>query len=249
MVFKDHFSDRAKLYSQYRPEYPEALFQWASSLVPDHKTVWDCATGNGQAAKGLARHFDLVIATDASAEQISHAEPDPRIEFRVATADASGLPDRSVDMVTAAQALHWLDLDSFYAEVRRVLKPGMAIVIWGYGDPVLEIEPLQKILQGFNRGTLEEYWRPERLTLLERYANVPFPFREIPTPEMNLEREWTLAEFTGYLRTWSATANYIKQTKADPIPDVESALAGDWGANERRRFIRWPLHIRAGYAD
>ena len=249
MTFRDLFSERARLYSKYRPEYPEALFEWIAGLIPDHETVWDCATGSGQAAKGLARHFDRVIATDASAEQIAEAEPDPKIEYRVADSSSSHLPDHSVDMVTVAQALHWLDLDAFYTEARRVVKPGGAVVIWGYGDPVLETEPLQKILHGFNRGTLEEFWMPERLMLLEGYAKVPFPFREIETPQMNLKREWTLSELAGYLRTWSATANYVKQKHLDPIPEVESRLAEHWGENERRRPVRWPLHIRAGYAD
>jgi SAM-dependent methyltransferase len=249
MIFRDLFSDRARLYSKYRPEYPDSLFEWVAGLVPNHKSVWDCATGSGQAAKGLARFFEHVIATDASAEQIAQAEPNPKIEYRIADSSSSGLADHSVDMVTVAQALHWLDLDAFYAEARRVVRPGGAVVIWGYGDPILETESLQKILHAFNRGTIEEFWMPERMILLERYAKVPFPFREVETPEMDLEREWTLPELAGYLRTWSATANYVKQKLVDPIPELESKLAEYWGKSERRRLVRWPLHIRAGYAD
>lgn len=249
MTFRDLFSERAKLYSKYRPDYPDALFEWVSGIVSNHNSVWDCGTGSGQAAKGLARYFDRVMATDASAEQIANAEPDPKIEFRVADSSSSDLPDQSVDMVTVAQALHWFDLDPFYAEAKRVVRPGGAVVIWGYGDPVLETAPLQEILHAFNRGTIEEFWMPERRILLERYEKVAFPFREIETPQMDLEREWNLSELTGYLRTWSATANYLKQTRVDPIPEVESKLAEHWGENERRRLIRWPLHIRAGYAD
>jgi SAM-dependent methyltransferase len=197
----------------------------------------------------LARYFERVIATDASAEQIAQAEPDPKVQYRVADSASSGLADNSMDMVTVAQALHWLDLKAFYAEATRVALPGGAVVIWGYGDPILETEPLQKTLHAFNRGTIEEFWMPERLILLERYAKIPFPFREIETPQMDLEREWTLSELVGYLRTWSATANYVKQKRIDPIPGIESKLAKDWGEKERRRLIRWPLHIRAGYAD
>lgn len=249
MTFKDLFSERASYYSRYRPDYPEALFTWISGVVSDHRTVWDCATGNGQAAKGLARFFGRVIATDASADQIGHAEPDPKIEYRVANASQSGLHDSSVDMVTVAQALHWFDLDSFYAEARRVLRPGGAVVIWGYGDPFLDSVELDRILNDFNRGKLEEYWMPERNIVLDGYSTIPFPFREIETPSMNIERHWTLDDLIGYMRTWSATANYIRQTQTDPIPDVESSLAEQWGGKENRRLVRWPLHIRAGYAD
>ena len=249
MTFKDLFSERARIYWRYRPEYPDSLFSWLAGLVRHHESVWDCATGSGQAAKGLARHFDRVIATDASAEQISHAEDDPKIEYRVANAAASGLPDQSVNVVTVAQALHWFDLESFYAEARRVLKPDGAVVIWGYGDPSLDTEHLQEILDAYNRGTVEEFWMPERQILLDGYAKVPFPFREVEAPAMYLEQDWSLADFAGYLRTWSATANYIKTTKLDPVPEVEAALAEHWGETERRRLVRWPLHFRAGYAD
>jgi SAM-dependent methyltransferase len=249
MTFKDLFSERAKLYSKYRPQYPDALFEWISGLVPNHKTVWDCATGSGQAAKGLARYFDHVIATDASAEQIAQAEENPKIEYRVANASDSGLRDQSMDMVTVAQAIHWFDLDTFYPEASRVLSPGGAVVVWGYGDPVLETEDLEKILHNYNRGTIEKFWMPERQIILDGLKTVPFPFREIETPRMHLEQEWSLPELIGYVRTWSATANYIKQTKTDPVPAIESALAEHWGEKERRRLVRWPLHIRAGYAD
>src|SRR5689334_17539865 len=130
MNFKDHFSARAELYAKYRPHYPAELFEWIASLVSKHDVVWDCAAGSGQASAGLAEHFERVIATDASEKQIAMAEPHERIEFRVAKSDASGLPDQSVNMITVAQAIHWLEHDSFYREARRVMRPDAAIVIW-----------------------------------------------------------------------------------------------------------------------
>lgn len=247
MTFRDLFSERARIYAQFRPEYPGELFEWLRGLVDRHDAVWDCATGSGQAARALARIFSRVVATDASAEQIGQAVPEGGIEYRVANASASGLPNQSVNMVTVAQALHWIDLDTFYAEVRRILTPDGALVIWGYGDPIMETEPLEQIVNAYNRGTIEEYWMPERMVLLERYANVAFPFREIEAPALTLERQWTLPELVGYLRTWSGTANYIKKTGTDPIPAVEAELAEHWGGKENRRLVRWPLHIRAGY--
>jgi len=121
---KDHFSSASGRYAAYRPDYPAALFAWLADQCVERDTAWDCATGSGQAALGLAPHFSRVIATDASAEQIRHAEIHPAIAYRVAPAEASGLADRSVDLVTVAQAAHWFDLPRFYAEVTRVLKRG-----------------------------------------------------------------------------------------------------------------------------
>ena len=61
--FHDYFSDHSKLYASARPTYPEELFGFVASIAPARERVWDCATGNGQAAVGLARYFAEVEAT------------------------------------------------------------------------------------------------------------------------------------------------------------------------------------------
>ena len=55
--FKDHFSGHAVEYAKFRPHYPDELFEYLALISPRHELAWDCATGNGQAAVGLARHF------------------------------------------------------------------------------------------------------------------------------------------------------------------------------------------------
>ena len=245
--FKDLFSGQAALYSQYRPRYPEQLFEWVSGLVTRHRLAWDCATGSGQAATGLAAHFDNVVATDASYKQIASAAHHPRVEYRVGTAYESGLRDHSADIVTVAQAVHWFDHEAFYSEVKRVLVRGGALVIWGYGDPVVDSVRIDRIVRDYNRGTIEDYWMPERQLILDGYANIPFPFREIVRPLMTLQCRWTLAELAGYMRTWSATSNYAAKHGGDPVAPVEAALAMHWGQPDTRRLIQWPLHFRAGY--
>lgn len=249
MEFRDLFSDRSPLYSRYRPSYPDALFDWIAGLVSSRRLAHDCATGTGQAAVGLAERFDRVIATDASAQQIAEATPHPRIEYRIATAYESGIESRSVDVVTVAQALHWLDLDGFYAEAQRVLTPGGAVVIWGYGDPVLESAPLHRLVHEYNRGTIEDYWMLERATLLDGYRSIQFPFREVATPAMTMEHAWTLEELAGYLRTWSATRRYAAAHGGDPVAAVEARLLEYWGDPASRQPVQWPLHIRAGFTS
>jgi hypothetical protein len=70
MRFKDHFSRQATDYAKFRPQYPRALFDFVGANSPNNEVALDCATGNGQAAVGLAEFFQRVIALDASAEQI-----------------------------------------------------------------------------------------------------------------------------------------------------------------------------------
>lgn len=211
-----------------------------------HRLALDCGTGNGQAAVGLAKHFDRVIGTDPSEEQLRRATPHERIEYTVERAESCGLPTGSVDLVTAAQALHWFDPAAFFAEAQRVLTAGGAIAVWGYGDPILDTGPLNRTLHEFNRGTLEPYWFPERQLLLDGYRTIPFPFDEVPLPALEMEMRWTLAELAGYVRTWSSTARYAAEHGFDPVIDVEKSLSRDWGAPATPRVVRWPLHLRAG---
>lgn len=246
MKFTDHYSKRAALYAAYRPHYPTALFDFVAGLTPHHHVALDCATGNGQAAIGLTDHFDRIIAIDASSEQIRNAVSHPKIEVRVARAEATGLAGHSVNLVTVAQALHWFDTHVFFNEVKRVLSEDGAIAVWGYGDPVLDTAKLDDTLHNFNRGTLEQYWPPERQILLAAYRDVDFPFAEMATPRLDLTMRWNLSQLAGYLRTWSATARYVSKHGVDPVNEVEQALAVDWDDPQARREIRWPLYIRAG---
>lgn len=249
MTLKDHFSARAALYAAFRPHYPPQLFTYLAGLVARHALAVDCGTGSGQAAVGLAEHFDRVIGVDSSAAQLANATPHERIEYRLGRAESTGLPSASADLVVTAQALHWLDADAFFRESKRLLAPHGVIAMWGYGDPVLPTDTLDDTLRGFNRGVLEGYWFAERKLLLDGYRAIRFPFAEISVPQFELRMDWNLAELVGYLRTWSAVANFVAQRGADPVIEVERDLARDWGEPAARRVIRWPLHLRAGTSD
>lgn len=249
-AFTDHFAKVATTYASHRPTYPKELFAWLAKNTPEQKLVWDCATGTGQAAVALADHFAQVWATDASASQIAAATPCPTITYHTAPADNSGLADRSVDLVTVAQALHWFDLASFYTEVRRVLKPGGLLAVWTYGVFRTEgdaSDQVQKLLDGFYYKTVGPCWPPERRHVENGYADLMFPFPEISPPACAMAVDWTLADLAGYLRSWSATSRYIELHGRDPVSSlVEQQLAPLWGT-ERRRVV-WPLSIKAGLA-
>ncbi len=245
--FKDHFSDQAASYSIFRPTYPERLFEWLAQTAPRRERVWDVGTGSGQAAGGLGERFTRVVGTDASSAQIAQAAAHPRVEYLVAPAEASGLPAMWADLVTVAQALHWFDQVKFFDEARRVLAPDGLLAVWCYGDPRLEDPAVDRIVHGYNRGTVEKYWPPERNLVLTEYRTIRFPFREIPTPSLTLEATWTLPQLAGYLRSWSATARYAIVLDRDPVAAVEEELLGVWGSPETARTIRWPITIRAGH--
>lgn len=242
----DHFTAVATQYAQSRPGYPPELFSWLAGACPAHDLAWDVGAGNGQASVPLAEHFDTVVATDLSGAQILEASPHPRVEYRVAPADASGLADASADLVAVAQALHWFDLDAFYAEVRRVLKPDGLLAAWTYGVLHVEGDAVEARVSHFYHHAVGAYWPAQRRHVESGYAELPFPFDPIAIPALAIRLPWTLAELLGYCRSWSATARCRQATGSDPVAGLEAELAPVWGEPSRRRLVTWPISMRAG---
>jgi SAM-dependent methyltransferase len=243
--FSDHFSGVSAAYAAFRPRYPDALFQFLAREAPARDAVWDAGTGTGQAATGLARHFAHVIATDASAQQIEQATPDPRVRYRVAPAEASGLENATVDLVTAAQALHWFDRPRFWAEARRVLRPRGLVAVWTY--TMFEIAPpIDAIIQHFYHAVVGPYWPPERRITEQRYQTIEFPFAEFNAPAFVIEQQVTLDDAAGYIRTWSATRGFMQQHRRDPVDELIAELTPVWGAPRQTRLARWPVAMRVG---
>ena len=243
--FEDHFSGQSKQYAQYRPKYPDEIYAYLASLAPARSLAWDCGTGNGQAALGLATHFDNVHATDASAEQISLAYPHDRVEYYVEPAEHVSLNASSTDLVTVAVAIHWFNFDEFYREVRRVLKPDGILAAWTYS--LTEISPeIDQLIRHYYSEIVGAYW-PERIRYLEeQYETIPFPFEEIIPPKFVMEIHWTLIQFAGFLDSWSATQRYKAQNGHHPLEMIWDKLLAAWGDENEERLIRWPLHFRIG---
>lgn len=242
----DHFSAVAAQYAQFRPDYPAALFDWLAEAAPGHTLAWDVGAGSGQASVALARHFAQVLATDVSAAQVAQAQPHERVRYRVAPAEHSGLPAASADVVTIAQALHWFDLEAFYAEVRRVLRPGGLIAAWTYGVMSVAGEAVDVPLRHFYHHTVGPYWPAERRHVEGGYADLPFPFAAVAAPPMTITRDWTLDALLGYCRSWSATARCRQATGQDPVLALAAELAPVWGEPYQRRAVCWPLALRVG---
>ena len=243
--FADHFSRVSVGYAAHRPHYPDALFDRLAALAPGRRLVWDCATGTGQAALGLAGRFERVIATDASTRQVRSGEAHPRVRYAATQAEGAGLRSACADAVTVAQALHWLDLDRFYPEARRVLVPGGLVAVWTYGRHTVDAGPIDREVDRFYGDVVGPYWPPERRWVEAGYAGLPFPFRDLAVEAPPMTEHWTLGQVLGYIATWSAVVRYRETTGVDPMLELADRLAPLWPADERRR-IRWALTVRAG---
>jgi len=244
MTFKDHFSRQAADYAKFRPGYPEELFAYLGKVAPSRQVAWDCGTGNGQAAVALAAVFDRVIATDASEKQISKAQPHERVDYRVAPAENSAMQSGTVDLIMVAQALHWFDLDRFYAEARRVLNPNGVLTASAYN--LLRIEPvIDEVVNRYYSEVVGPFWPPER-ELVEHFADLPFPFRKIDPPKFEMTAQWNLDHLVGYLGTWSATQQFIAARGGDPLGQITDELRSVWGDPQEARRIVWPLILHVG---
>lgn len=243
--FKDHFSTGSAAYRANRPTYPPELFAWLATQAPATGLAVDLGCGNGQASLGLAGHFAAVAALDPSAAQIAEAEPHPRVTYRVAPAEATGLPAGAADLVLAAQAFHWFDHARFFPELARIVRPGALFAAVSYG--IATIDPaIDRVVHVLYHDLLDAHWPPERRHVEDGYRRLPFPLATVAAPAMDLVMGWDLVQWRAYLGTWSALKAWEKQRGSDPRTHIDADLGRAWGDPATIRTVRWPLAIRAG---
>jgi SAM-dependent methyltransferase len=242
------FSKVAEGHAQFRPCYPDSLLDYLASVAPHRQLAWDCGCGSGRATLGLAERFVAVIGTDLSAAQIALAPPRRDVSYHVAPAHESSIDSHTVDLVTVAQALHWFNLELFYAEVKRVLVPRGVLAVWSYGALSCDDEEISTLLDEFRKSIVGPYWPEARRHVDNGYADLPFPFEEIenPEPAFKLEICWNLPQLLGYLRSWTASEVYRQVNGHDPVLRLASRLVHVWGDAYRQHRIRWALRLRAG---
>jgi ubiquinone/menaquinone biosynthesis C-methylase UbiE len=243
MKSKDLFSQHSKEYAAYRPAYPSEIYDFIFSHLKSFESAWDCATGNGQAANDLASRFKKVFATDLSEKQIQQAIPKGNIEYSMCKAEQTPFADNSFDLITVAQAIHWLNFDLFYNEVKRVSKPNSLFAVWGYGLLSVNL-PIDKLINDFYVNVVSSYWNKERKFIDEKYQTIPFPFEEIPSPKFEMMVEWTIDELKGYLNTWSAVQKFIESNQFNPVDALIDSIKPYW--ENEKKVVRFPLFLRLG---
>jgi SAM-dependent methyltransferase len=244
---RETFSIRSDDYANNRPQYPPELFAWIARECRDRELAWDCATGNGQAALGLARHFSRVEASDFSRQQIAHAFAAPNIHYSVQSAEKTDFPPESFDAVAVAQALHWFDFDRFWREVRRLAKPGAFFCAWGYDrfecDEALDTGFFSPLLE-----LLAPFWATQNRIMWRGYRSeeIRFPFQRVEPPRLAIETEWDIQAIIGHVHTWSAYKRAASdQDIAQAINRIESQAVERFGS-ERAFRLTSPLQIVAG---
>lgn len=244
--FKDLFSAQSLDYSKFRPHYPDALYDWLADQAPGREAAWDCGTGNGQAALGLAPFFKKVFATDPSASQLAQATKAANIAYSVGTAENSGLGAKSVDLVTVAQAYHWFQHENFFAEVRRVARAGAVVAVWSYGLAQFTPEVDASVMKLYET-ILGPYWEGERRSVEMGYRDLPFAFERFEAPAFQMRASWSFDHLVGYLGTWSALQTYLKKEGRDPRELVLEDLHLAWQLNGTETIeVHWDLALHVG---
>lgn len=143
-----YFSDLADAYAVNRPTYPQAAIEAILAGLPRPARVADVGCGTGIATRLLAQAGALVIGLEPNEAMRRRAQtdaadlhPSGSIEFRDATAEATGLPDAGVHAVLCAQAFHWFDAEPAMREFHRILPPGGRVALmWNNRIPVSEMD-------------------------------------------------------------------------------------------------------------
>jgi ubiquinone/menaquinone biosynthesis C-methylase UbiE len=129
------FSDRAETYAKYRPRYPDEMLQFLEALVAPPAAVADVGSGTGILTAQLLKCGYDVWAVEPNEAMRTAAERtlSDSTAFRsvVGTAEATTLEDRSIDLITCAQAFHWFERVQTRLEFSRILKSdGWVALLW-----------------------------------------------------------------------------------------------------------------------
>lgn len=135
---KERFSDRVGDYARWRPGYPVEvvrLLEREAGILPARTRVCDVGAGTGISAELFLREGYAVTAVEPNdamrREMERRLSESPRLRAVRGAAEATTLPDASVDLVVAAQAFHWFDRERARAEWRRILSPGgLVALVW-----------------------------------------------------------------------------------------------------------------------
>ena len=184
----EKFTGKAEAYAKARPGYPDAAIDYIVSLMSPDAVFADVGAGTGKITELLAQKGYHIFAIEPNTdmqEQLSITMSSyPNAKTVVGSAEATNLPDNSVDVITCAQALHWFDPNAFWDECRRIGKPD-SIIIAVYnntpgGSSITHSKLSTEVF--FTNPTVREfpnpifYTREKWLTYMTSHSHDPLPY-------------------------------------------------------------------------
>jgi len=169
--------------------------------------------------------------------------------YRVAPANKSGLESESVDLITVAQALHWMPLEALFQECQRVLKLTEILAVWTYGLFSTDNNRINHIIRNYYNKIVELYWPPQRSPVDECYRLIKLPFVELHPANLKItplaiEEVWSLQQVKGYFLGWSASDYFYQAQATNPLDIINLDLEQAWGKADKLSTITLPLTLR-----
>ncbi|XP_038049349.1 putative methyltransferase DDB_G0268948 [Patiria miniata] len=224
--------DHAAVYVLGRPDWPKDIIEKSIAFLREKKSkpfllAVDVGCGSGQNTRPLAPHFEMVIGVDVSEAQIKAAqsvENPSNVEFRIGSGESIPVPDGSADMITVAEAVHWFDIDAFFREVDRVLKPCGCVAIYSCNMyPRVEGDDnknqlLKDVVLKFD-SFLAPYGSDRIRHVRNMLADIHIPYEEtIRDDTLQIKHDTTLASFMNFVRSWSSYQGYRVKNPTGPDP-------------------------------
>lgn len=159
-AFQPRFGHAAGEFQRYRPEYPPELFEHILAAIPSgcRERAIDIGAGTGKATRALLPHFREVVAVEPDPGMAAKLREDfPAVIVHNITAEDFSQPPATVDLVTVANALHWMDAPRVFANVHSWLRPAGIFAAFD--------RPLPKTIPAIDVITLAEMrgpWKPHR---------------------------------------------------------------------------------------
>lgn len=204
--------------------------------------------GSGQSTRAFAPYFSKITGIDTSSSQVAAAKESEvmsHISYKVGTAEELSLPANSVDLINSTQAAHWFNLQKFFAEADRALKPSGVIALNSYSIPRLYSftddsvsAKLTEVIDNHRWETLKNYWDEARGIVDRFYAEIKIPyenccaFRNDDSLNYKLNNV-TISSVIGYLSSWSAYHTYLKETSdTELLQKVQNELLSAMGETD-----------------
>eukprot|EP00090_Calanus_glacialis_P011110 TRINITY_DN19584_c0_g1_i1.p1 TRINITY_DN19584_c0_g1~~TRINITY_DN19584_c0_g1_i1.p1 ORF type:complete len:288 (-),score=113.65 TRINITY_DN19584_c0_g1_i1:26-844(-) len=227
-------ADHSSLYAKFRPVPPLSILtqilKFRERASPPLNLAVDVGCGSGQFTRLLPPVCTSVLATDVSQVQVDQARNllhYDNLEVKVGRGEKIEVEDSSVDLVTVCQALHWMEVEEFYAEVSRILVPGGTLAVIGYhftrpaptmSNSLSLTEAMMKVYR-----TTGPYWSSRRALVDSGYTSIPlaqFERVERQDDEHYTDIQATLADWTGYIRSWSGLQTFAREKGSEAAGEL-----------------------------
>jgi ubiquinone/menaquinone biosynthesis C-methylase UbiE len=239
---KPIYSISADKYIATRPSYGDDIYNYISSLLNENNMAWDCACGSGQATKEIAKFVNRVVATDPDDIQLKKAPKLDNVRYLEESETVKTINDQSVDLITVATGIHWLNRGKFYKEAERVLKKNGVLATWGYTGVDLNPE-IDDTIKSIVKNYLMPYYPKEILIAFNQYKEIELPMNKFDSPNFEVSYDWDFETLMNYISSFTAMQRYKKTHGKSGVALFRSEILDAWGGDAlTTKKMTWELH-------